>query len=440
MAVQHRPEAPAGQGLEVLRRGGRPASGGLPPPDHRFAQGVLRAQLRPGQPGVDLFLRHAGGQAAHRRHLGHAAGQGARLVEGRLAHLGQPLQGVPLPHQEAVAGGVADGRHDSGGGGQHQGAGAEHHQDGHRPDHLTAEQPREGCGSEGGDHDPGGPAVGQAHDLRLARIRRLHQADHPLDGAVLPHPGGLHLKGAELVDGAAEYLVSRPLVHREGLAGHHRLVDGGLSGPHHPVHRNGLSGEHPQPVPHRHGLGGDALLPGGGHPPGSSGRQPDQLFDARPGLGHRPLLQQRAKLHDEGDLAGGKDLPNGHRGEQRQGHQHVGLDVKAGEQPHGRLPDNGRAAEQDGQPRRVHRQGRRGKKAQQEGTPSQRKECDIPSHIPIPPIGIFIPPWVLFVKKKAAQTGRISVSSYVRSARWLWRIPQWSGPRLRARCRPGRSG
>ena len=140
-------------------------------------------------------------------HLGGAEGQGAGLVKGHLGDGGQPLQGVALPHQKAVPGGVADGGHDGGGSGQHQGAGAEYHQNGHRPDDLPGDQPGQGGGGQGDDHDPGGPAVGQPHDLGLAGVGGLDQPDHPLDGAVLPHLGRPHLKGAELVHRAAGNLV-----------------------------------------------------------------------------------------------------------------------------------------------------------------------------------------------------------------------------------------
>ena len=227
-----------------------------------------------------------------------------------------------------MLGGVANGRHNGCGGGQHQGAGAEDHQNGHRPDDLPRHRPGDGGSGQGDHHNPGGPPVRQAHNFGLARVGGLHQADHPLDGAVLPHPGGLHLKGAKLVYGAAGDRVPWSQVHREGLPGHHRLVDGGLPGEDGPIHGNGLSWQHPQAVPHLHLLRGqNGFLPLPKHP-GGAGGELYQPFNARPGPGHGQVFQQAAQLHDEGHLPGGEVLPNDYRGNQGDGHQHVGLDVK----------------------------------------------------------------------------------------------------------------
>ena len=73
------------------------------------------------------------------------------------------------------------------GGGQHQGAGQK------TTRMVTARMispgdcPGDPCRDQGDDHDPGGPAVGQVHDLGLAlAVGGLDQADHPLDGTVLP--------------------------------------------------------------------------------------------------------------------------------------------------------------------------------------------------------------------------------------------------------------
>ena len=256
-----------------------------------------------------------------------------------------------------MLGGVADGGHNGRGRGQHQGAGAEHHQNGDGPDDLAGNEPRQGRGRQGDHHDPGGPPVGDAHDLGLARVGGLHQADHPLDGAVRAHTGGPHLEGTELVHGAAGHLVPGGLVHRQGFAGHDRLVDGGLSRQDHAVHRHALAGQHPQGVAHLHLLGGDHALRAAAQHAGRPGRQVHQLFDAGPGLGHRQLLQQAAQLHNEGHLTGGKVLADAHRGDQRQGHQHVRLDVKSRHQADDGLQHNGHAAQDDGDPRHIKGEG-----------------------------------------------------------------------------------
>ena len=353
----------------------------LPPAGrHRPPQGVLRPGLRSGGQAVHLLPGPSGVQRAHGGDGGGPLGEGARLVKDHLGDGGEPLQGVPLPHQEAVAGGVADGRHDGGGGGQHQGAGAEHHQNGHRPDDLPGDQPGEEGGGQGDDHDPGGPPVGQPHDLGLARVGGLDQADIALNGAVLSHPDGLHVKGAELIYRAAGHLVPRPLVHRQGLSGHDRLVDGGLSGEDEPVHGDGLPREHPEPVSLPDGVGGDDLLPGLRQPPGGAGREADQPLDARPGPGHGELLQQAPQLHDEGHLPGGKDLPDGHRGDEGDGHQHVGLDVKGRDQADDRLQEDGDAAQEDGCPGRV--DGKQGgvDQTDRQGQPGQNQKDNVSLH------------------------------------------------------------
>ena len=153
--------------------------------------------------------------------------------------------------------GVADGGHDGGGRSQHQGARTEDDEDRDGPNDLAGDKPGQGGGSQGDDHDPGGPAVRKPHDLGLARIRRLHQPDHPLDGAVLSHLDSFHFKGAELIYCAAGHPVPHGFIHRQGFAGHHRLVDGGLAGNNGAVHRHAFTGQDPDAVTDLHLLGGD---------------------------------------------------------------------------------------------------------------------------------------------------------------------------------------
>ena len=264
-------------------------------------------------------------------HLRGSVGEGAGFVEGQLGNLGQALQRIALAHQKAVARGVADGRHDGRRRGEHQRAGAEDDQDGDGADDLAADQPGQRGGAEGDDHDPGGPAVCKAHDLGLTRIRRLHQAHHPLDGAVLAHLGGPHLKGAELVDRAAGNLVADGLIYGQGLSRHHRLVDRGLAAENDAVHRNGLAGQDAQYVANPHLLHGHHVFLVAVDDAGGLGREVHQLFDARAGLGHRQILQQRPQLHDEGHLARGKVLADAHGGDQGRGDQHIRLDVEGGD-------------------------------------------------------------------------------------------------------------
>ncbi|MPM45674.1 hypothetical protein SDC9_92364 [bioreactor metagenome] len=235
-------------------------------------------------------------------------------------------------------------------------------------------KPGDGGGRQRRHHDPGGPAVGGSDDVRFARVGRLHQADHPLERAVLPHPARLHLKGAELIDRAAEYLVPRLLVHRQGLPRHHRLVDGGAAPEDHPVHRHRLPGQHPQHIPLLYLLGRNHKLLPAPHQPGRGRGQAHQLFDARPGLRHRPPLQIGSQAHNKRHLTGGKNLANQHRGRQSKGNQNIGLDVKLRDQTHRRFLDNRNAAQQNGNPRRVRRKPSQVKKAGRKGGQGKGKE------------------------------------------------------------------
>ena len=100
-----------------------------------------------------------------------------------------------------------------------------------------------------------------------------------------------------------------------------------------------------------------------------------QLLDAGPRAGHGHILQQRAQLHDEGYLARGEILSDEHRGDQRQGYQHVGLDIKGRDQADERFQHDGNAAEHDGHPCRVKQQGQKVK-----DTHHQRRTGDGQQH------------------------------------------------------------
>ena len=265
-----------------------------------------------------------------------------------------------------MVGGVADGGHDRRGRSQHQGAGAKDDEYGHGADDLAADEPRQRRRREGDDHDPRGPAVGDADDLRLARVGGLHQAHHALDGTVLAHAGGAHLEGAELVDRAAHHLVARAFVHRQGFAGHHRLVDGRLAGGDNAVHRHRLAGQHAQKFADAHFLGGDGALFSIPHYARRARRKVDEALDAGAGARNGQFFQQAPQLHDEGHLAGGEVLADDHRGDERDGDKHVRLDVKGRDKADDGFEDDGHAAEDDGHPRRVERQRQKVKDADQQ--------------------------------------------------------------------------
>ena len=320
---------------------------------NRLAQRVFRQLLRGSSQPVERLATVIRRQADDIHHLRRAVSQGAGFVKRDDLHPGQTLQRVAFPHEKAVLCGIADGRHDRSGRGQHQRAGAEHHKDGHRPDDRTGDQPGERRRAQRDDHDPSGPAVGDPDDFGFARVGGLHQPDHALDRAVLPHLGGAHLKCPELIDRSAGDLVPHGFVHRQGFAGHHGLIDRGLAGDDHAIHRYALPGQDTEQVAHSHLFSGDdALLPIPQHTRGLR-RQMHQFLDACSGFGDRQFLQQAAQLHDERHLAGGKILANGNRGDQRQRYQHIRLDVKGGHQTDDSLQNDGNAAENNGDPRHI---------------------------------------------------------------------------------------
>ena len=102
-----------------------------------------------------------------------------------------------------------------------------------------------------------------------------------------------------------------------------------------------------------------------------------QFLDARPGLGYGQLLQQAAQLHDEGHLAGGEVLADGHRGDEGQGYQHVRLDVKGGNQADDGLQNDGDAAQDNGYPRHVKGKGPDAQQAQHHGDPGDDQQRNI---------------------------------------------------------------
>ena len=327
---------------------------------------MLRAQLRAGGEGVELLVGHVWQGADHRRHLRRAVGQGAGLVKGHAGDAGKALQSIAFAHEKAVVGGVADGGHDRRGRGQNQRAGAKDDEYGHGADDLAADEPCKRRRRKRDDHDPRGPAVGDADDLCLARVGGLHQTHHALDGAVLAHARGAHLEGAELVDRAAHHLVAHALIHRQGFAGHHRLIDGGLAGSDNAVHRHRLAGQHAQKLADAHFLGGDGALFPIPHHARRARREVDEALDAGAGARHGHLFQQAAQLHDEGHFAGGEILADDHRGDEGDGDEHVRLDVKGRDKADDGFEDDGHAAEDDGHPRRVERQRQKVKDADEQ--------------------------------------------------------------------------
>lgn len=338
---------------------------------------MLAHAFRAGHQGIQLLFVHP--RTLDRpdgHHFGAAVGEGAGLVERHLAHLRQPLERIAFAHEHAELRHVADGRHDGRGRGQHERAGAEHHEDGDGADDLAGDEPRAGRRGQGDDDDPGGPSVGEAHDLGLAGVGRLHELDHAGERAVLAHALGAHVERPELIHRPALHLVARRLVDRQRFAGHHRLVDGGAPFQDGAVHRHGFAGQHAQHVSHLYVLGGDDGFRTVAHDARRAGRQMHEPLDAGAGLRHRQVLQQRAQLHDERYLAGGEVLADGHRRDERERYEHVGLDVELRHQPDDGAQDDGRAAQHDGDPGRVEGQrlGREEAESQRDGRHGQQRD------------------------------------------------------------------
>ena len=92
----------------------------------------------------------------------------------------------------------------------------------------------------------------------------------------------------------------------------------------------------------------------------------DEALDTRAGARHGQFFQQAAQLHDEGHFAGGEILADDHRGDEGDGDEHVRFDVKGRDKANDGFKDDGHAAEDDGHPRRVERQGQKLKDADEQ--------------------------------------------------------------------------
>ncbi len=294
--------------------------------------------------------------AFHCGNLRYTAGHRAGFVKGDDLHPCKSLQCISLTNQKAVLCGVSDRRHDRRRCRKNQCAGTEHNQNRHRADQLSGYPPGQYRSRKRNHHDPGCPPVRKTDNPGLAGIRRLHQTYHPLDGAVFPHSRGLHLKCAELVDRTAGYLIARRLVHRKGFTGHHRLIDGGLTGENDPVHRDTLAGEHADTISDSDFLRRyDLLFP---VPQNARGlrRQMYQLLNSCPRSCHRQLLEQGAQLHDHRHLARSKNFPDADGSDQRQRHQHICLDVEGRDQSDKGLQKDGHPAQDNRNPCHIKRE------------------------------------------------------------------------------------
>ena len=106
----------------------------------------------------------------------------------------------------------------------------------------------------------------------------------------------------------------------------------------------------------------------------------DEALDAGAGARHGQFFQQAAQLHDEGHFAGGEILADDHRGDKGDGDEHVRFDVKGRDKANDGFEDDGHAAEDDGHPRRVKRQGQKAKDADEQRDRGDGQKRDVLAH------------------------------------------------------------
>ena len=347
-------DATTGNHLEMLRLCGAALILLAKALDDGLAQWVLAAQLGACHKTVQVFLGPLLAERFHRHHFRRAIGQRAGLVESDVSHIRQPFQRIALAHKKTMLRHIANGRHDGRRRGQYQRTRTEHDEDGYRANDFARHQPSNQRRRQRNDDDPGRPAVGQADDLRLASVHRLHEANHALDGAVFTDLGGAHIKGAELVHCTRRHLVADALVHRHRLAGHHCLVNRRFAARDDAVHRHRFTWQHAQHITDSDGFCRNHRLSVAIQPSRRAWGQVHELLDARPGTRHGQLFQKRTQLHDEGNLAGGEIFTDEHRCHERQRNEHVRLDVEGGDETDDGLQNNRNPAENDRHPGQIH--------------------------------------------------------------------------------------
>ena len=240
--------------------------------------------------------------------------------------------------------------------GEHQGAGTKHNQYRDGPYYFTRHGPGDcGC-TQSNYYYPCSPTVSQPHYFGFARVSRLYKTYHTLYRTVLTDTGGSHIKGAKAVHRAGAGFVACRFVNRQALAGHDRLIDRGLASNDDAVYRYALTREHAQYISDSNLLSRYYLLTAALNAPRRLRRELNQALYACPGLGHGQILQQCAQLHDKSYLSRSKVLPCSYGGYERQGYEHVCLNVKDGYQSHYCFQYDRHAAEYDSCPGGIKRQ------------------------------------------------------------------------------------
>jgi hypothetical protein len=179
-----------------------------------------------------------------------AFGEGASLVEGEVAGLGEALQGFAILDQDAKLGGSANADRERGGDGETHRAGAGDDQDrdgggeGAGEGMIDRDPGDEGEHREAQDdgHEDGGGAVGELLHGSSAGLGFGEQAAELGEDRGCAEGRGFDGERAVEVDGAADDLGLRLLEDGGGLAGKERFVDTGGAGEDEAVDGDALAG------------------------------------------------------------------------------------------------------------------------------------------------------------------------------------------------------
>ena len=194
---------------------------------------------------------------------------------------------------------------------------------------------------EHGRHEHGHDAVGERLDGRLRSLRLFHEPHDLREQRVGPDARRLHEQRPGLVHRPADDLGAHALLHRDGLARHHRLVDVARALGDGPVHGDGLARPHADDVAHDDGLDRDLGLNAAADHARSRRAQLDEPLDR---LGRAALRLRLEVLAEQDQRDDGRRRLVVHV--DRLGRQHLRQ-----ERRHERVAVGGRRAERD---ERVH--------------------------------------------------------------------------------------
>ncbi len=175
-------------------------------------------------------------------------------------------------------------------------------------DEHPHDEGQRGDGHHGG-HEPSGHDVGQALDRSAAALRVAHHADDLGEQRVATHALGAHDEASRPVHRATRDARTGRLLHRDGLAGDHRLVDAAAALEHDSVDGNLLARSHAQPIVHLDILDPDvALATVVTQPSRRLRRQPEERAQRAAGPAARAQLEHLADQDQRGDDRGGLEV------------------------------------------------------------------------------------------------------------------------------------